>query len=196
MQEPKRHTEQFEDHTGLVGFVAQRIYATAQPQGFWEIEDFFQEGCIGLMKALDKFDPAKGVKFSTFAGTCIRNEILMYIRKQSRFTGTISIETPIKIQTDQEYLTIFDTMSHKRDEVEGEVIGNALYEFLSTAPKNYKRQSKRRDEIEARERLCFEMMIEGYRQVDIRDVLGVSQRVTAFHYSSIREKVRQEWGVM
>lgn len=52
-----------------------------------EYDDYVQEGFIGLMKACETFDDSKGFKFSTYASTCIRNSILMYLRKNDRCDG-------------------------------------------------------------------------------------------------------------
>lgn len=45
-----------------------------------EKEDLFQVGCIGLIKAVDRFDPGRGVKFSTYAVPVILGEIRAYLR--------------------------------------------------------------------------------------------------------------------
>ncbi|MGF7184556.1 RNA polymerase sporulation-specific sigma factor [Desulfitispora alkaliphila] len=50
-----------------------------------EYDDLFQEGCLGLLKAINKYNDEKNVKFKTFAYTCIDNEIKMYLRKRKRF---------------------------------------------------------------------------------------------------------------
>lgn len=46
----------------------------------WEYDDFYQIGAIGLLKAIDRFEPSKGGAFSSFAMPCIRGEILHYVR--------------------------------------------------------------------------------------------------------------------
>lgn len=46
-----------------------------------DTDDIFQEGCIGLIKALEKYDPDKGVKFSTYAVSYILGEIRAYLRR-------------------------------------------------------------------------------------------------------------------
>lgn len=44
------------------------------------IDDLFQVGCIGLIKALDNFDPSHNVRFSTYAVPMIIGEIRRYLR--------------------------------------------------------------------------------------------------------------------
>ncbi len=57
-----------------------------------ELEDLFQIGCIGLMKAVEKFNPAYGVKFSTYAVPVIIGEIKQHLRDE----GPIKISRGLK----------------------------------------------------------------------------------------------------
>lgn len=61
-------------HFGLVGHISKR-YANLQRGERIEDTEEFSDGLVGLTRAIDKFDPAKGFQFSTFAFYCIRNEI-------------------------------------------------------------------------------------------------------------------------
>lgn len=47
------------------------------------VDDLFQIGCVGLMKAVDNFDPEREVKFSTYAVPMIIGEIRRYLRDNS-----------------------------------------------------------------------------------------------------------------
>ena len=47
------------------------------------IEDMISIGTIGLIKAVNTFEPTKNIKLATYASRCIENEILMYLRKSS-----------------------------------------------------------------------------------------------------------------
>lgn len=58
-----------------------------------EKEDLVQVGCIGLLKALDKFDLLRNVKFSTYAVPVILGEIKMYLRKNQVFKASRSLST-------------------------------------------------------------------------------------------------------
>ena len=49
-----------------------------------EIDDYFQIGAMGLIKAIDGFDESQGHKFSTYAVHCIANEIKQYFQDQEK----------------------------------------------------------------------------------------------------------------
>lgn len=70
-------------------------------------DDYIQEGMIGLWKALRKFDPSRGVKFSTFAVVCILGEIRSHIRREMRRLPTYSLDFPI---TEEGDYTLGDTL--------------------------------------------------------------------------------------
>ncbi|MBR0423212.1 MAG: sigma-70 family RNA polymerase sigma factor [Clostridia bacterium] len=65
-----------EKHFGLVHLCCQRF----RKHGV-EYDDMFQSGCIGLTKAAKNFDPARGVKFSTYAVPAILGEIRLLFRE-------------------------------------------------------------------------------------------------------------------
>ncbi|MBX6378422.1 MAG: sigma-70 family RNA polymerase sigma factor [Clostridia bacterium] len=64
-----------EDNLGLVRHVVRR----AAPPGV-DAEDLFQCGCIGLIRAADSYDPARGVRFSTYAVPFILGEVRRHLR--------------------------------------------------------------------------------------------------------------------
>ncbi len=72
-----------------------------------ELEDLFQIGCIGLMKAIDKFDLSYNVKFSTYAVPMIVGEIRRFLRDDSPVKVSRSLkETAYKVQQVRELLTV------------------------------------------------------------------------------------------
>ena len=72
----------------------------------YELEDLFQVGSIGLLKAIEKFDFSYDVKFSTYAVPMIMGEIRRYIRDDSPVRVARSLkELAYKIQKTQEELT-------------------------------------------------------------------------------------------
>ncbi len=64
-----------EDHLPLVAAMVQRF-----PWHYKEKEELYQQGCLGLMKALARFDPTYGVRFSTYAAAMILGEMRMLCR--------------------------------------------------------------------------------------------------------------------
>ena len=62
---------------------------------FLEMDDLISEGIIGLIKAVDTYDGNKNNEFSTYIGACIRNEILMLIRKSKKHRNNVSLDKKI-----------------------------------------------------------------------------------------------------
>ena len=77
----------FEENTGLIYSVARRFLGRGV-----EMEDLFQIGSIGLLKAVDKFDPAFEVKFSTYAIPMILGELKRFFRDDGMFKVSRSIK--------------------------------------------------------------------------------------------------------
>lgn len=76
---------------GLVRRVSSKYSNSVQDE-----EDFFSEGCLALMDAVDMFDPERGFQFSTYATTCIRNRLFRLFRERDRY--------PAEVPLDESYL--------------------------------------------------------------------------------------------
>ena len=60
---------------------------------WYDMDELVSIGTIGLIKAVDSFNPDLGYRFSTFASRCINNQILMFLRKEKRYmSNTISLD--------------------------------------------------------------------------------------------------------
>ena len=81
-------------------------------------EDLISVGTIGLIKAIDSFDPGQGAKFATYAGKCVQNEILMYFRAQKKFSCETSLGETLEVDKDGNPLTILDVLKVDDDVVE------------------------------------------------------------------------------
>ena len=91
-----------EQNTGLVHSVAKRFLGRGH-----EAEDLFQIGCIGLIKAVQKFDLSFGVKFSTYAVPMIMGEIKRFLRDDGIIKVSRSLkETAVKAMGIREELTM------------------------------------------------------------------------------------------
>ena len=79
------------------------------------IEDFISIGSVGLMKAINTFQPDKNIKLATYASRCIENEILMYIRKNNSQKKEISIYEPLNVDWDGNELLLSDVLGSDSD---------------------------------------------------------------------------------
>ena len=79
------------------------------------IEDLISIGTIGLMKAVNTFNSDKKIKLATYASRCIENEILMYLRKNSKIKGEISLDEPLNKDGDGNELLLSDILGTEPD---------------------------------------------------------------------------------
>ncbi len=92
-----------QQNTGLVHSVVRRFLGRGQ-----EAEDLFQVGCIGLIKAVKKFDCSYGVRFSTYAVPMIMGEIKRFIRDD----GIIKVSRTLK-ETAAKAMAIKEQLTYK-----------------------------------------------------------------------------------
>ena len=81
------------------------------------MEDLISIGTIGLIKAINTFNPEKNIKLATYASRCIENEILMHIRKISGQKAEISLDEPINLDCDGNELLLSDVLGTEADVV-------------------------------------------------------------------------------
>ena len=87
----------------LVAHVAKKYYTTPDKQ-----DDFISIGTIGLIKAVDTYDPARTLRFASYASQCIQNELRMHLRRVRREAGTLSLQEPLEGENGM--LTLADTL--------------------------------------------------------------------------------------
>ena len=87
----------------LVAHVTKKYYAACGGQ-----DDLISIGTIGLIKAVDTFDPARASKFSSYASRCIENELRMELRRTRREGAQTSLQEPLEGSDGQ--LTLADTL--------------------------------------------------------------------------------------
>ena len=100
-----------EHNLRLVVYVAKR-YDTNQNGG---IEDLISIGTIGLVKAINTFKTDKNIKLATYASRCIENEILMFLRKNNKIKGEVSIDEPLNKDGDGNELLLSDILGTEPD---------------------------------------------------------------------------------
>lgn len=95
-----------EHNLRLVAHIVKKYYSSGKNQ-----EDLISVGTIGLIKAVDSYDPDVGARFATYAGKCLQNEILMYFRSRKKLSAEVSINETIDIDKDGNPLTLSDIIS-------------------------------------------------------------------------------------
>lgn len=99
-----------EHNLRLVVYIARKFENT----GIY-IEDLISIGTIGLIKAINTFNPSKNIKLATYASRCIENEILMYLRKNSNMRTEVSIDEPLNVDWDGNELLLSDVLGTEED---------------------------------------------------------------------------------
>lgn len=136
------------------------------------VEDLISIGTIGLIKSINTFNPDKNIKLTTYASRCIENEILMYLRRNSKTKMEVSIDEPLNVDWDGNELLLSDVLGTDEDviykDIEDEVERKLLIKAVS------KLNKRERAIIELRFGLNNENG-EELTQKEVADMLGISQ---------------------
>src|SRR5690554_6486321 len=113
----------------LVVYIARKFENTGI-----NIEDLISIGAIGLIKAVNTFDPEKKIKLATYASRCIENEILMHLRRNNKTRVEVSFDEPLNIDWDGNELLLSDVLGTENDiiykSIEEEVDKNLLQQAM------------------------------------------------------------------
>lgn len=101
-----------EHNMRLVAHVAKKYYNAED-----DMEDMISIGTIGLLKAVDTYNPGKGSKLATYAARCIDNELLMYFRGKKKRAKDISIYEPIGTDKEGNQIHLFDVLEEETVDV-------------------------------------------------------------------------------
>lgn len=79
-----------------------------------ELDDLISIGTIGLIKAVNTYDPDKGKRLGTYAAKCIENELLMYFRSRKKISREVSLYDPIGVDKEGNEISLLDIMESKQ----------------------------------------------------------------------------------
>ena len=173
-----------EHNLRLVVYIAQKFDNTGVG-----VEDLISIGTIGLIKAINTFNPEKKIKLATYASRCIENEILMYLRRNSKTRMEVSIDEPLNVDWDGNELLLSDILGTDEDviyrgledEVEKSLLGKAI--------------GKLSDREQTIVKLRFGInMPEGKEktQKEVADLLGISQSYISRLEKRIMKRLKRE----
>ena len=153
------------------------------------VEDLISIGTIGLIKAINTFNPDKNIKLATYASRCIENEILMYLRRNNKTKLEVSIDEPLNVDWDGNELLLSDILGTEEDviyrnieeEVDRKLLGKAL------------------SKLSERERVIVQLRFglnteDGNErtQKEVADLLGISQSYISRLEKKIIKRLKRE----
>jgi len=80
-----------------------------------EVDDLISIGTIGLIKAINTFDPEKKTRLATYAARCIENEILMHLRSTKKLRSEVLLHDPIGADKEGNEITLMDILASDQD---------------------------------------------------------------------------------
>ncbi|MBQ9832125.1 MAG: RNA polymerase sporulation sigma factor SigE [Clostridia bacterium] len=158
-------SELIERNIRLVVYIARKFENTGI-----NIEDLVSIGTIGLIKAVNTFDPNKKIKLATYASRCIENEILMFLRRSCRYKLEVSLDEPLNTDWDGNELLLSDILGTDSDTVYRNIEDEVDKELLMLAMKK----------LTKREKQIMELRFglgnnQEYTQKQVADMMGISQ---------------------
>ena len=107
------------------------------------VEDLISIGTIGLIKAINTFNPVKNIKLATYASRCIENEILMYLRRNSKTKMEVSIDEPLNVDWDGNELLLSDILGTDEDVISRRLEDEWRSRFSAKRSVNCRPESRR-----------------------------------------------------
>jgi RNA polymerase sporulation-specific sigma factor len=151
------------------------------------VEDLVSIGTIGLIKAVNTFDPDKKIKLATYASRCIENEILMYLRRNNKVKTEISFDEPLNIDWDGNELLLSDILGTENDIIYRYLEDEIDKQLLTLALKKLSEREKRIMEL----RFGLNDGVEK-TQKEVADMLGISQSYISRLEKRIIKRLKKE----
>ena len=153
------------------------------------VEDLISIGTIGLIKAINTFNPNKNIKLATYASRCIENEILMYLRRNNKTRLEVSIDEPLNVDWDGYELLLSDILGTDEDIIYRDIEDEVDRKLLRTAM----------EILTDREKLIIELRFglntkdgEEKTQKEVADMLGISQSYISRLEKKIIRRLKKE----
>ena len=168
----------------LVVYIARRFENTGVG-----IEDLISIGTIGLIKAINTYQPAKNIKLATYASRCIENEILMHLRKTANLKSEVSFDEPLNTDWDGNELLLSDILGTEEDTIYKDLENEAERKLLIRAL----------NKLNSREKLIVSMRFgldnpdgKEKTQKEVADLLGISQSYISRLEKKIMQRLKRE----
>lgn len=153
------------------------------------VEDLISIGTIGLIKAINTFNSDKNIKLATYASRCIENEILMYLRRNSKTKLEVSIDEPLNVDWDGNELLLSDVLGTEEDVIYRDIENEVERKLLNKAI----------NKLSAREKKIVELRFginsedgEEKTQKEVAELLGISQSYISRLEKKIIRRLKKE----
>lgn len=166
------------------------VYIAKKFDNTWVgVEDLISIGTIGLIKAINTFNPNKNIKLATYASRCIENEILMYLRRNNKTRLEVSIDEPLNVDWDGNELLLSDILGTDEDVIYRDIETDVERKLLKAAIAK----------LSGRERMIVELRFglnsaggEEKTQKEVADMLGISQSYISRLEKKIMGRLKKE----
>ena len=183
-QEQEARSLLIEHNLRLVVYIARKFDNTGVG-----VEDLISIGTIGLIKAINTFNPVKNIKLATYASRCIENEILMYLRRNNKTKLEVSIDEPLNVDWDGNELLLSDILGTDEDVISRGLENEVEKSLLKKAI----------EKLNKREKSIVEMRFglnnkdgEEMTQKEVADFLGISQSYISRLEKKIMNRLKKE----
>ncbi len=173
-----------EHNLRLVVYIAKKFDNTSVG-----VEDLISIGTIGLIKAINTFNPTKNIKLATYASRCIENEILMYLRRTSKTKLEVSIDEPLNVDWDGNELLLSDILGTDEDVIYRGIEEETERDLLRNAIDSLNPREKRI--VELRFGLNGSGGME-MTQKEVADLMGISQSYISRLEKKIMKRLKKE----
>lgn len=153
------------------------------------VEDLISIGTIGLIKAINTFNPGKNIKLATYASRCIENEILMYLRRNNKTKMEVSIDEPLNVDWDGNELLLSDILGTDEDVIYRDIENDVERKLLGKAI----------SKLSEREKVIVQLRFglntvdgEEKTQKEVADLLGISQSYISRLEKKIIKRLKKE----
>ena len=183
-QEEEAKSVLIEHNLRLVVYIARKFDNTGVG-----VEDLISIGTIGLIKAINTFNPVKNIKLATYASRCIENEILMYLRRNSKTKMEVSIDEPLNVDWDGNELLLSDILGTDEDVISKRLEDEVEITLLAKAIG--KLSPREQTIIRLRFGLGKDNGMEK-TQKEVADLLGISQSYISRLEKRIMKRLKKE----
>ena len=175
----------------LVGYIVRTRFSFTN----FEVKELMSVGVIGLIRAVDSFDYTKGYKFSSYAGRCIENEILMYIRANKKHVSNLYLYDLLEVQDDND--AQIEVQDDNDAQIENKFVSDINIEDEYEAKENVDILNSIIDSLSENEqrliRMYYGIGCKSVGQVELSRIFNVCQGAISRRLKKTTKKIRQQF---